>query len=241
MLARVYLAMRDYANAKLYSNLSLGLYNSLLDFNTLTPVNNPVPPVNFVNNPEVIFMHTLNLSYYLLGSSREALIDTNLYRSYHPSDLRRITFFGTNGNNAYFKGSYAAVDGGDYILFDGIATDEVYLIRAEGFARTGQKDSAMADLNTLLRKRWQTGTFSDLNAIDATDALNQILTERRKELLFRGLRWSDLRRFNLESANITLKRIINGITYTLPPNDPRWVSLIPQLEISRSGIPQNPR
>jgi hypothetical protein len=60
-------------------------------------------------------------------------------------------------------------------------------------------------------------------------------------LLFRNLRWSDLRRFNLEGANITLKRIINGTSYTLPPNDLRWVLLIPDLETSRSGIPQNPR
>jgi hypothetical protein len=99
----------------------------------------------------------------------------------------------------------------------------------------------MTDLNTLLRKRWKSGTFADRTASSDADALNLILIERRKELVFRGLRWSDLRRLNLDGANITLTRKISGINYTLSPNDSRWVFLIPAQEINQSGIPQNPR
>jgi hypothetical protein len=86
----------------------------------------------------------------------------------------------------------------------------------------------MTDLNRLLQTRWRIGTFTPLTSTDAGDALQQILHERRKELLFRGIRWTDLRRLDKDPQTATtLTRIVNGITYTLPPNDPRWVLPIP--------------
>jgi hypothetical protein len=239
MLARVYLSKRDYANARLYVNMALSMNDSLLNYNTLAAI------PGFKNNPEILF---LSYESYrpndILGLSH-CKIDSNLYQSYDINDLRKSLFFGANtGSNAgtyYWKGNYFPDLSAGTTPFDGIATDELYLIRAECSARDNDKDAAMNDLNALLRNRWKTGYFADLVASDAADALNKVLTERRKELCFRGLRWSDLRRLNIEGANITLTRIINGTTYTLPPNDLRWVLLIPSLEIGRSGIPQNPR
>jgi len=100
----------------------------------------------------------------------------------------------------------------------------------------------MSDLNTLLRKRWKTGTYTDMTATDANDALAKVLTERRKELLFRSLRWTDLRRLNKESRfAVTLKRTLNGQDYTLAPNDLRDGLLIPQEVLNREPMPQNPR
>ncbi len=237
MLARVYLSMREYADAGSYADSCLALTNILQDYNSLVPAGSPVLP-RFTDNPEVLFLSYEGISPRLLFSHEE-LIDSLLYQSYNSSDLRKKAFFASDAAGVYYwHGSYYS---GISTIFDGIATDEVYLIRSETKARAGDTNGAMADLNTLLRNRWETGTFTDLTAIDPADALSKILVERRKELLFRGLRWSDLRRFNLEGANITLKRIVNGITYILPPNDLRWVLLIPDLEISRSGITQNSR
>ena len=77
---------------------------------------------------------------------------------------------------------------------------------------------------------------------DADELLRIILQERRKELLFRSLRWTDLRRLNKDSRfAVTLTRKLNNDTYTLPPNDARYVLPIPQQEIEESGIQQNPR
>ena len=67
------------------------------------------------------------------------------------------------------------------------------------------------------------------------------LKERRKELLFRGLRWSDLKRYNRDGAGISLERTVNGTTYTLPPNDLRYAIAIPEDIIKMTGMPQNPR
>lgn len=238
LLARVYLSMRDYVNANIYAEAALAISNKLLDYNSLTPSGQPLLP-EITKNPEILF-----LSYEgyeptnLLGASH-CKIDSSLYQSYEVNDLRKNVFFRSNGSTYYWWGSYYSID--PIMVFDGIATDEIYLMRAECRARAGNKDGAMSDLNILLRNRWAVNTYTDLTAATSAEALSKILVERRKELLFRGLRWSDLRRFNLEGANITLKRIINGTTYTLPPNDPRWTLLIPDMEINRSGIPQNPR
>jgi hypothetical protein len=186
-------------------------------------------------NDEVIYHVIYN--YPEILSNYISIVDSNLYRSYDANDLRKYLYFDTSDGNPRFKGGY---DG--YTDFAGIATDEIYLIRAECYARTGDVAHAVADLNTLLSSRYKAGTFTPYKTTDASDALAKILTERRKELLYRGLRWTDLRRLNKDSRfAITLKRNLNGEIYTLPPNDVRYVYPIPDEEIRISGFEQNPR
>jgi hypothetical protein len=68
------------------------------------------------------------------------------------------------------------------------------------------------------------------------------LAERRKELIYRGIRWSDLRRLNRDSRfGIILTKTLNGVTYSLLPNDKRYVLPIDEIEIRLSGIQQNNR
>ena len=236
LLARVYLSMQDYDHAFLYADSSLQLQNNLIDYNTLNG-NSSFPIARF--NNECIFQctmvtHTIDLS----GRGR---VDSNLYISYQLNDLRKSIYFkpgGTRGGHA-FKGSY---DGSPY-HFGGLATDEMYLIRAECNARKGNTVTAMSDLNTLLQKRWISGTFQPYIATSSQDALNQILIERRKELIFRGIRWSDLRRLNKDPQYaIALTRNVLGQEYTLPPNDNRYIYPIPDDVIGfNPSMPQNPR
>ena len=238
VLARVYLSMREYDKAGAEAAAALQYDSRLLDYNTLTPAGDPQMPETPVINPEVLFILSHNETMINIPGSTWA--DSTLYRSYHDNDLRQDAFYGIRDNKPYFKGSYFGPRG-TATIFTGPTISELYLVRAETYARAGNATEAMNYLNALLRKRWKTGTFTDMTATDANDALEKILVERRKELVFRGQRWTDLRRFNLEGRNITLKRILNNVTYTLPPNDLRWVLLIPDVEIARSGIPQNPR
>jgi len=82
----------------------------------------------------------------------------------------------------------------------------------------------------------------DMTASSANDALVKVLTERRKELLMRGTRWTDLRRLNKDTQFAkTLSRTVVGATHTLPPNDPRYTLLIPQEVITNSALEQNNR
>jgi starch-binding outer membrane protein, SusD/RagB family len=173
-----------------------------------------------------------------LSISTTAYIDTLLYQSYAANDLRKAIYFRTiSGTNIGIKRMYS----GTINAFSGLAMDEVFLNRAECLARAGNTSAAMADLNTLLVNRWKTGTYINMTATSASDALQKILVERRKELLFRGLRWTDLKRLNKESTSYTLTRLLNGNTYSLSPGSPLYVFPIPDNEISNSGIMQNPR
>jgi tetratricopeptide (TPR) repeat protein len=232
LLARTYLSMSDFENAEAFADSCLQLYNTLLDYNTLNAaLARPVPLLN----AEVLFQ-SIQISY---GFRNSALINAELYQQYADDDLRKVIFFNNSAlGGVTFGGTYTGGISG----FGGIAMDEVYLIRAECRARNGKTDEAIEDLNALLVKRWKTGTFVPYTAATPEEALSIILTERRKELVFRGLRWTDLRRLNLEPQFAqTLTRQLNGNTYTLPPNDGRYVYPIPQNEIAASGIAQNPR
>jgi starch-binding outer membrane protein, SusD/RagB family len=235
MLSRVYLVMQDYSHALLYADSCLKLYDSLLDYNTLNATAPyPIPGLN----KEVLFQTSLGNDLF----SQKVIVDSNLYKSYHVNDLRQKMFFKTNLNGGMqFVGTYTGGTASSANFFGGLATDEVYLTRAECFARAGNITAAMKDLNALMIKRFKAGTFVPFTATNTSEALSLILQERRKETPFRGLRWLDLRRLNSEGANIVLTRKINNETYTLQPNSPRYVLPIPPDIIRLTAMPQNDR
>lgn len=234
LLSRIYLSMRRYELAGLYADSALQLNSVLLDYNTIN-ANLARPFARF--NKEVV-MDTYAGNFPTLSNNR-AKIDSLLYASYAVNDLRRTVFFRSNNNGSYgFKGTYSGGTAG----FTGIANDENYLIRAECHARAGRVTEAMNDLNTLLITRWKVNSFVPFTASSPAEALAIILLERRKELLYRGLRWMDLKRLNKEGAAITIKRVVNnGNVYTLAPNDLRYAVAIPEDLLQISGMPQNPR
>lgn len=233
LLARTYLSMRRYEEAGAYADSCLQLYSTLIDYNTIT-VSANYPFRQF--NEETIHFGVIGTPAPINPS--RAKIDPDLYALYSENDIRKIAFFrrNTDGTTYAFKGNYT----GTLAPFDGVSTNELYLIRAESYARQGKTTEALQDLNDLLTKR-HTDTFIPLTASSASVALDLILLERRKELLMRGLRWMDIKRLNKEGAGITLKRTVDGVEYTLPPNDLRYALPIPEDVITLSGIEQNKR
>ncbi|TKC10665.1 RagB/SusD family nutrient uptake outer membrane protein [Pedobacter polaris] len=231
LLSRTYLLMGDFENAKLYADSCLAIKSNLLDYNTLNATSS-FPITQF--NPEVIIASRM-FGLPIIGASRAKII-LELYNSYDVKDLRKTIYFKDNANGTFsFKGSYD----GSSLYFSGIATDEIYLNRAECNARLGKIPTALSDLNALLKKRYKTGTYIDYNLTDQKAVLELILKERRKQLLMRGLRWGDIKRLNREGAGINLTRIINGKTYYLPANSARFALPIPEDVIALSGMPQN--
>jgi tetratricopeptide (TPR) repeat protein len=235
--ARVYLSMRAYDKAGDHASQALQLYDSLINYNDLDPA--AVLPFN-ARNKETIFQSGFTEVTQVLSAFiyPDVIIDSTLLNMYDINDLRKTTYYTNIFSGRYnLKGSYS----GSIIPFTGLATDELYLIRAESNAKAGNIAQAMDDLNKLLDKRYKTGTFTPLQANSQQEALQFIRDERRKELAFRGLRWSDLRRYNKEGANIDLHRVLNGQIYTLEHNSKLYILPIPPDVISRGDLINNDR
>ncbi len=60
-------------------------------------------------------------------------------------------------------------------------------------------------------------------AQDNNEALGIVLLERRKELLMRGIRLSDIKRLNLEGTAIKMVRMIEGERVELSPNSSKLI------------------
>jgi hypothetical protein len=234
-LSRIYLTMQEYELSLTHSNKCLSYYDKLLNYNDLKP--NYVMP--FPDNKEVLFTSRQRGSGGFLTSSN-TYIDSTLYGSYEQYDLRKEVFFQLNkvSGKPFIKSMYS----GTIFPSASLATDEVYLNRAECKARLGDPEGALVDLNALLVNRYLKDHFSPLDLISVSDVLGKVLEERRKEMVFRGTRWTDLRRLNQDSQRaITLKRVLGNNEYFLPPNSPRYTYPIPLNEVARNNWEQNER
>lgn len=224
LLARVYLSMGDYSNSLQNADACLNIYSELLNYNYLS--SNSDFPISQLNT-EVIFQGSMLYDFLL---SRNVLkVNQELLELYEQNDLRKEMFFfaSTKGGSCGFKGNYNGLQQNN--LFGGIATDEMFLIKAECHERLNNKEMALKTINALLENRYDKDTFLPIIISNGDNLLRRILQERRKQLVFRGLRWTDLRRLNKDPRfAVTLTRVLNGQTYSLPPNDPRYVFPIPK-------------
>ncbi len=224
--SRIYLQMQDYPAALEAGNRALAISDVLMDFRSLSPEGAYYFP-RF--NPEVIFhanQATTGYTFY-----REQWVDPALYSLYDSADLRKTVLF----RQSRVVGRYNFVSrySGDFQDWGGLAVDEVLLNRAEAAARTGREELALSDLNYLLERRYMSG-FLPL-ALEGKELLSRILEERRKELVFRGIRWMDLRRLNQDpDFAITINRTIAGKEYKLLPGGAGYTTPIPDREIKNN-------
>ncbi|OCA77121.1 hypothetical protein BBI01_01265 [Chryseobacterium artocarpi] len=229
LLARTYLYMNDYQNAAESVEQSLRYHSLLDDYNTIDSSSSS-PLLN--KSKELHIRIEMTAPYTSTGYG--SVIPSELYQLYKSDDLRKTLYFKIQNGKPIWRGASVSNN------LTGTATDEVLLIGAECFARLNNKDKAMELLNTLLVKRFKTGTFIPIIATTNDEALDIVLVERRKELLKRGLRFQDLKRFNQEPRYAkTLYRVIGNDMYTLSPNDRRYIFPIPQYIINYNNIEQN--
>lgn len=232
LLSRAYLSMNRYVEAGLYADSVLQVNATLLDYNTL--VSSAANPFTAYKG-EVLF-HLNDANPEILNQAN-AFVVPELYQQYHADDLRKKVFFRAVGTDFSFKGNYT----GGTSHFYGPAVDEMYLNRAESYARQHKLALALADLNALMLKRWDKNkTYLPFASNSQTVVIDWILAERRKELLMRGLRWCDVKRLNKLGHQIELKRKYNESQLVLPPNDNRFAMPLPEYIVSLAGLQQNP-
>ncbi|WFB63270.1 RagB/SusD family nutrient uptake outer membrane protein [Sphingobacterium sp. WM] len=237
-LSRIHLYRGEYDLAEDFADSVLNRYNSLIDYNTVSKESNS--PFSLTN--EELIMYGSTTSYnnaYQLNQAGAVYLDTVLISIYDNDDLRLSVYFKKLSPGRYImKRGY---NGSGLAPFNGLAVDEVLLNKMECLVRRQQLVKASELYNRLRRNRYRTGTFKSVTFSQRASALELVLLERRKELVWRSLRWDDIKRLNREGANIVLTRILNGKVHTLEPNSSRYVFNIPQDEINRSGISQNQR
>jgi starch-binding outer membrane protein, SusD/RagB family len=156
------------------------------------------------------------------------------------NDIRYSSYFQVRSNRlvlSKYLAKAAQVSRPDGITnFKAFRTGEMYLIRAEAYARKGGANEALAlaDLNTLRAAR-----IAGFVAGTETGAalINAIALERRKELISEGHRWFDLKR-----TTKTINRTNCSVFCTLPSSSRAWTWPIPIGEINANPniLPQNP-
>ncbi|MFD2593828.1 RagB/SusD family nutrient uptake outer membrane protein [Sphingobacterium griseoflavum] len=232
MMARVAFDIGDYERAFRLSEQLLQHKSDLMDYGQV----NPAVAVPFqALNSEVV--HLTYRGGGFLAQSR-GIVDPELYASYSEGDYRKSLFFALHANgHRVFRGSYTETN---LMQFTGISTAEMLLTHMEAALRTGRLAEARMRLPDFLQARYAPNAQPSSNG-EAAELLALVQAERRKELIFRNRRWADIRRLNLEGANISLTRELNGQRYLLEPNSLRYALLIPLEAIRYSGIAQNPR
>ncbi|WP_162850160.1 RagB/SusD family nutrient uptake outer membrane protein [Sphingobacterium yanglingense] len=225
LLARTYLSMGKYSEAGTAADASLRLFSDLMDYNNPSDgvkITATVPFTKFTK--ETIFYSEMNQRFQN-HTPGYAMVDSNLMLTYEEDDLRRKAFFVASGKYYKFKGTYSH---SPYWMFSGMTSAEMLLVRAESNARAGNISACLADVNLLLKHRWdKSKVYKPKEVTGKVEALNLVLKERRKELLMRGIRLSDVKRLNLEGADIVLVHIIDGERIEVHPNSSKLILGLP--------------
>ena len=259
LLAKVYLFHRDWEKAKTAAEASLAINSALADYNLISNAGGTVYYTNFSkeNNPEVLSYHWMagwgnaeQVCLYHYG-----IISPELKSLFESTDLRYSVFFRDKGTaviNWFDVGSGGALwlpaitnlDRFTYMAV-GLRTAEVYLIAAEANARLNNLTEAKGYVERLRANRIKGGDGTIATPANQKEMMDQIILERRKELLFGFNRFFDLKRFNLETEyQKTITRVFPVVnisetypqrTYTLQPNSKMYIIPFP-----RTATDKNP-
>lgn len=217
--ARVYLYMGNWQKAYDTAEQVLSEKADLQDLNTDNTLPDQYTSPEIINAAELI---------YNTGMARAALVRKEFVDTYyHEGDLRLSLFFGTPDDN----GNYPCNKGGDTKYRCSFRTSELYLISAEAAARLNKPEEARSRLLQLMKCRYTAEAYVTLQqqvqAMDATALLTEILDERARELVYEGHRWFDLRR----TTRPEIRKTIDGREYILKADDGRYTLQIPQAAV----------
>jgi len=253
LLSRVYLYMQDWENAYNTASSFIAKNNSLVNLN----IHDITKPVLDENNREVIFSQgSLSTRTVLKGASDDVCVSRDLYDLYDVNDSRKDAYFAvhTKTDSIGLSNKYDRTLRRTYVsdIFT-LRNAEGYLNLAEAAAMLGKVDDAVNALNTLRNVRIKEYAATQH---DANNIVEEVRSERRKELCFEGHRWFDLRRYAANQIqpfqkdiiryysvyDINTSALIQTEIYRLPAGDPAYTFSIPKSVIEfEPGLVNNPR
>ncbi|MBV9961942.1 MAG: RagB/SusD family nutrient uptake outer membrane protein [Parafilimonas sp.] len=248
LLARTYLYMGDNTNAKASaadvinnSEFSLVSANNYANFWADPGIHSDAVEVMFEIDQDVINNNGPDdLAGIYVDTYQDIYVSSDLYDLYSATDVRQtvmqpgstkagapavLVYKYQNENNTKDKDNIKV-----------IRLSEVYLIAAEA-SLPGNEDDARMYLNAIAEIR--DPGFNGYNST-GSELLNDIITERRKELAFEGDRYYDLNRLMRDVTRSPNAGAIPG-PLEIPYTDFHRIAPIPQTELQANpNIEQNP-
>jgi hypothetical protein len=237
VLARIYLYRREYTEAQRYAELALSNTRAtMIDYTTAATF---PTTTNVVSHPDVIYGRASVAAGLPLSAELKNMFAIN--------DARKTVLYynwaGTTRGATLFYA--AAVTPAFQLTNSGTTVQEMRLIVAEGAARSNNLATALANLNEVRRNRY-TGTpvtSRDFSSTSQDVVLTEVLAERRRELPFHGLRWFDMRRFDMENrmSVVTRTNAQNTVVAILEPHSSKYTLQVPiQVLAFNPDMIQNP-
>jgi len=218
----------------------------------------PDLPSNFMLMRKISLVQRTDFAHGPLSSFYGDLFATNPFLA--ATDTRENPAF-VKGNNALFpvryenlfeRSSLNSNVGFPYHIDLAFRGEEVLLNRAESYIMENRLSDALDDLQLLTDRRY-TGSDIQLSMqlirdfygatgnpffSDEDLLLEYTLLERRKEFLCQGLRWFDIKRFDMAVEHIQADGVS---TIRLEEEDLRKVLQIPESAVDVGGLDPNPR
>ncbi len=255
LLARIYLYIKDYANAEKEADLVINQTSmfSLLELNEVFLKNSK--EVIWSLQPVIPQYNSYDgLTFILVSVPSNVSLSDHQVNVFEPGDRRKISWIGSvtsAGQTYYFPFKYkvrflptAATPPTEYHVVMRLA--EQYLIRAEAKINLGRINEGVSDLNILRNRARATPTTTVPNplpllseSLSKEEALTALEYERTAELFTEwGHRWFDLKRSG--KADVIMPAITHLKGGEWKPEYKLYP--IPQTEIDRNPNlqPQNP-
>lgn len=234
LIARMALWQSEYSKAIKYATMVIesGVYelvelNYVFNANSQEAILQLVPVVPFIGaNEGNVFILKNNPSRLNNRSSQSFTEDfLSIWENGDARYNNWINVYSEGTDDYYYPYKYKIKNGGDsqeYSMVMRLA--ELYLIRAEAYAESGNMQAAIDDLNKIRNR----AGLPDWTAADVPDVEQAVLDERRKELFSEwGHRWLDLKRFGV-------------IDEVLGQKKPAWKPHAKLLPIPEQDILRNP-
>lgn len=235
LLSRVYLYMEEWSLCEEAATHAIECGGSLTDMRSYSD-NTALITYKI---PEVIWIYGKAEYASYINTSLLYVVSDELLNLYDKNNDARFKAFFINGSGIdystgiTYSGYYVQKhDATNYAtLGQCIRLSEAYLNRAEAYAHKNDK-RAVDDINNIRRNR--INNYQDVSSI----TLEDILTERRKELCFEQPRWFDLRRCGRPAITHWWTDSNNQLTikYELQANDPMYVIPIPSGALEHNSL-----
>ena len=254
LLAKVYTYMGRYSDALPYYNSALNsIPNSPVRLGLISYENLemdepfgydfPLTP----DNSEIIYAKQIDNTFS--DFYNELVVNSAVSSLYSTSDFRMGTYTGVTIFGEPYLPGFLRRNSPSSIQI-GVTLPELYLLRAECFARLGQLQAAIADLETLRAARIKEDEEIKVPALAMSSRENLVrfvFEERLREFATLGFRWYDMRRmvgdpiFESTTYNHLLYNEDGSVKDIFLMNPNRLVLKIPaKIMLQNPGMQDNP-